>query len=272
MPRELGWLTSLALQTDLLILGSAAQTDVTDACISVRTPSLPQLRIGNAVLFPQPPGPEDVTTWIRRLELEVGESAAKYGRIAWEGGPPTKDVYQDFKSAGFEPYDSLSMQATALRARPGGAILPVRAARSDSEWGDLLDFHLQANQVVSPGDREFLAARLDLYRSESEAGNGAWFTAYADGRVVGCCGIALGDDLARLQGLETSTGYRRAGLGLSLVKAASEWAYRHAGTRRLVSVVDPGYHARRLFESVGFQDQDLACGVVPIASFVSPAV
>lgn len=272
MPRELGWLKSLALQTDLLILGNAAQVDVTDACISIRTPSLPQLRIGNAILFPKPPCPEDVAAWIRHLELEVGESAVKYGRIAWEGGQPTEDVYHAFKSAGFEPYDSLSMQATALQARPGAAVLPTRAARSDTEWGDLLDFHIQANRVASPSDREFLAARLDLYRSESEAGNGAWFTAHADGRVVGCCGIALGDGLARLQGLETSTRHRRAGLGLSLVNAASEWAFQHDGTRHLVSVVDPDYHARRLFESVGFQPQDLACGVVPIASFASPAV
>ncbi|MEH0441499.1 GNAT family N-acetyltransferase [Streptomyces scabiei] len=269
---RLGWLKSLALYSDLLILGSAAEVDVTDGYISIRTPSLPQLRIGNAILFPKPPSREDVATWIRRLELKVGESAARYGRIAWEGGQPREDVYRAFKSAGFEPYDSLSMQTAVVQARPSPTTVSTKAVRADAEWRDLLDFHVEANQVATPSDHEFLAARLDLYRTESEAGTGAWFTAHVDGRVVGCCGIALGDGLARLQGLETSTSHRRGGIGISLVKVASEWALQRDGTNHLVSVVDPDYHARRLFESVGFQTHDLACGVVPADSFTPPAV
>ncbi|WP_189449053.1 GNAT family N-acetyltransferase [Streptomyces abikoensis] len=270
--RRLGWLKSLTLSSDLLILGNAADVTVTEEWISICTRSLPQLRIGNAIVSPKPPTLEDVPAWIRNLEQEVGQSAARYGRIVWEGGPAEEDVYRAFKDASFEPYDSLSMKADSLKVRPGATGVPMQAVQSDAEWRELLDFQIRANQVTRSSDRDFLAARLDLYRTESKAGNGAWFTAHADGCVVGCCGIALGNGLARLQGLEVATSHRGNGVGISLVSVASEWALRHGGTRHLVSVVDPDYHARRLFESVGFRPHDLVCGVVPVDSLTSPAV
>ncbi|WP_078870889.1 GNAT family N-acetyltransferase [Streptomyces caatingaensis] len=267
--QRLGWLKSLTLQSDLLILGNSADVTVTDEWISVSTPALPRLRIGNAIVFPTPPSLEDVPAWTRRLELAVGQSAARYGRIVWEGGPAEANAYRAFKDAGFEPYDSLSMIATSLMEGAGATGTPTEVVQSDAQWQELLDFHLRVNRVTGSLDREFLAARLDLYRVESKAGNGAWFTAHADGCVVGCCGIALGHGFARLQGLEVMASHRRVGVGLALVSFASQWALQHDGVRRLVSVVDPDYHARRLFESVGFQAYDLLCGAVRSDSFTA---
>ncbi|WP_431781239.1 GNAT family N-acetyltransferase [Streptomyces chumphonensis] len=271
--RAWGRLTSLALRSDLLIVGAAAEIEVTEACVCVRTPSLPRLRVGNAVVFPHPPEVSDVVRWITCMERRLGPETARFGRIAWEGGPAPGDVHAAFAQAGFTRYDSLSMTTAALGRRPTAppTAFHVRPVVSDTDWEGLLAFHVEANPVVCADDRAFLAARLGRYRADAEAGRGAWFAAYADGHVVGCCGVALGMGLGRLQGLETSTRLRRAGVGLALVDAAGAWALRQEGTNRLVSVVDPGYHARRLFASAGFAPHDLLSGVVPGHSLAPPA-
>ncbi|WP_158692758.1 GNAT family N-acetyltransferase [Streptomyces roseochromogenus] len=265
------WLTSLALGSDLLILGDAAQVAVTAEWISIHTPYLPRLRIGNALLFPNQPTRDDVIEWVRHLELKVGPTAAKFGRIAWQGGVPSDDVYAAFEQVGFEPYDSLSMQATALHPQQRSTDVVIKPVSSAADWDSLLNFHLQANPVTSTSDEDFLRTRLNLYRTQSEKGQAAWFTALHHNRVVGCCGVAVGEQIARLQGLETSTSNRRSGVGRQLVTTASQWALNSVGVRRIVAVVDPDYHARRLFESVGFEPHDLACGVVPTESYFPPA-
>ncbi|MGY4969573.1 GNAT family N-acetyltransferase [Streptomyces nigrescens] len=197
--------------------------------------------------------------------------AAKFGRIAWQGGAPSHDVYEAFKQMGFEPYDSLSMQATARLAQKRSADVVTKPVSSDADWDSLLDFHLHTNPVRSKDDEAFLRARLHLYRTQAEKGKAAWFTARHHDQVIGCCGVAVGDQTARLQGLEASTTHRRNGVGRQLVNTASRWALTAANARRIVAVVDPGYHARRLFETVGFEPHGLACGVVATASYLPPA-
>jgi RimJ/RimL family protein N-acetyltransferase len=263
-----GWLRSLALHSDLVILGDLADVQITEMWISVRTSTMPQLRLGNAVLLPRPPEVEDVPRWIERLEHEVGKTSARYGRIAWEGGRPPEDVYRAFRDAGFEPYDSLGMRTSVLHSRVGASAAGVRLVSSNEEWTELLDFQTQISHISTSEDRDFLATRLNHYQSSTESGRGAWFASYSDGRVAGTCGVALGHGIARLQGLETSTQHRRTGVALSLVEAACEWAMQQRDVHQLVAVVDPDYHARRLFQSVGFQPHDLACAVVPVGTLL----
>nr|WP_232107765.1 GNAT family N-acetyltransferase [Streptomyces gossypiisoli] len=160
------------------------------------------------------------------------------------------------------------MRTSLLHPRVGASAAAVRLVSSDEEWTELLGFQTQISHISTSEDRDFLSVRLNHYQSSSESGRGAWFTAYSDGRIAGACGVALGHGIARLQGLETSTQHRRTGVALSLVEAACDWSMQQRDVHQLVAVVDPDYHARRLFQSVGFQPHDLACAVVPVGSLV----
>ncbi|HWH00266.1 MAG TPA: GNAT family N-acetyltransferase [Pilimelia sp.] len=265
--RRSEWLTSLALTSDLVVLGSAAEIDVTDARIVLRTPSIPALRLGNAVLFPRSPERADVTGWRDILRTEVGLPPAVECRIAWQGGRPSDETYEAFRALGLVRYDSLSMVASKIRGPAPASGVTVRECADARDWADLLRFQ---NLSVGPGGsgRQFLAQRLDLYRHRAAIGEAAWFAAYRDGGVVGCCGVVLGERFGRLQGMETAIAHRRFGVGRALVLAAGGWALDRA--RQVVAVADPDYHAARLFESVGFRPNDLACGLVPAAT-VPPA-
>jgi RimJ/RimL family protein N-acetyltransferase len=260
---EFGWLRSLALLSDLVVLGTAATVKVTDSWLSVRTPDMPTLRLGNAVLFPRPPTVTDVPSWPELLQTEVGPGAAAHGRLAWEGGQPERATYQAFADIGYEPYDSLSMVTTTLNTRSGSSNVSIRLIRDTADWVDLLAFQDPSRQAPGGARSGLAAKRIGLYQTRAKQGTGAWFAGYRDGSVVGCCGVMIGHRIARFQGLKTSPEYRRSGIGVSLVRAASEWALSVDGVKQLVAVVDPDYHALRLFQSIGFEPHDLACGVVP---------
>ena len=64
--------------------------------------------------------------------------------------------------------------------------------------------------------------------------------------------FGAGEGVARYQSVETHPDARSRGLAGTLVHTAGEWAREHLGTRTLVIVADPDYHAQRLYESVGF--------------------
>ncbi len=265
--RRHGWLTSLALRSDLIVLGSAAEINVTDARIVIRTPSIPTFRLGNAALFPRPPERADVTKWVGILTTDVGWPPAVNGRIAWEGERPSGETYEAFRALGLAQYDSLSMVAAEIRSSLGPAGVTVRQVAGAVGWADLLRFQGRSVDPRDVSGRQFLVQRLDLYRRRAAEGDAAWFAAYRDGGLVGCCGVVLGEQFGRLQGLETAAEHRRVGAGRALVLAAGRWALDRG--RQVVAVADPEYHAARLFESAGFKPHDLACGLVPARSMPS---
>jgi ribosomal protein S18 acetylase RimI-like enzyme len=244
-----GWLRSLALRTDLLLLDENTEITVSGGWIAVRTASFPSLRLGNALLFPRPPTAADVPTWLDLLLAEVGHSAEVHSRLAWEGGKPTADTYKAFRSMGFEPYNSLSMLTTCLPSREDSVLAPVRQAKVDSDWIDLLDFQRRSSEALGEPDECFLTQRLDMFRRQAQDGAGAWYTAYRGDQVIGCCGVVAKRGVGRLQQLEVSNACRRRGVASSLVVAAGEWAFQHKGVTQLVAVADPDYHAAKMFST-----------------------
>ena len=98
------------------------------------------------------------------------------------------------------------------------------------------------------------AAQGALELAAQAAGHGAVLGAFDDrGDMLSGLGIfGAGDGVARYQSVETHPDARSRGLAGTLVHRAGEWARGQLGTRTLVIVADPDYHAQRLYESVGF--------------------
>ena len=91
----------------------------------------------------------------------------------------------------------------------------------------------------------------------SENGHGAWFGAFAGGRLAAQLGVfSDGSGVARYQNVETDPGWRRNGLAGTLVWQAGQWARESLDARTLVIVADPEAEAIRIYRSVGFHDAE----------------
>jgi predicted GNAT family acetyltransferase len=103
------------------------------------------------------------------------------------------------------------------------------------------------------GEPGFLRARLAAERAMAEAGQGSWFGAFIDGRLLAQLGLITGQTgLARYQYVETHPAARRQGLAGSLVWHAGRHALATGGAGTLVIVADPADVAMRVYRSVGF--------------------
>ena len=98
--------------------------------------------------------------------------------------------------------------------------------------------------------RQFVIAQMRGYRVIQERGLGRWFAAWLDGEVAGSLGLVRQGDLGRFQLVGTDPRFGRRGVCASLVHDVARWGL-DAGLETLVMAADAGYHAARVYESVG---------------------
>jgi predicted GNAT family acetyltransferase len=90
-------------------------------------------------------------------------------------------------------------------------------------------------------------------RALCDAGHGAWWGAFVDGRLASVMGLVdAGYGLARYQSVETHPEFRGRGLAGTLVHRVAAYGFDEMGARTLVMVADPDYLAIRIYRSVGF--------------------
>ncbi len=107
--------------------------------------------------------------------------------------------------------------------------------------------------MVSATEQEFQAGRLAARRRLAETGRAAWLGAFVGGRLVAQLGLVpVGDGVARYQDAETHPDFRRLGMAGRLICQAGRHGLAELCASRLVIVADPGYHAVRLYEVLGF--------------------
>lgn len=260
------WLGSTALHSDLIAAGSETVVRGSTHWICLQSPRLPTWRLGNALLLRRPPTASSATETIARVKRLMTPETAAVARIAWSPGIPSREAYSVFEQSGYERYDSLSMVATRLAGRSLADGSGVLMLASERDWLQLLEFHLRIYPPRTSAEQEFLERRVELWRRRAADGTGAVFAIINDG-VAGVCGVFLGEGTGRLLSLDVLPENRRTGIGHVLAHSAGRWALSQRGVRRLVAVVDPTYHARALFASLGFAPRDLARGIVPSSSF-----
>ena len=88
-------------------------------------------------------------------------------------------------------------------------------------------------------------------------GAGSWFGAFLEGRMVSGMGLfSDGNGLARFQSVDTHPDARGLGLAGTLVHHVSTYGLSTLRAKTLVMVADPGYHAIRIYRSVGFENTE----------------
>jgi len=251
-------LRSLAFRTDLalLALGGSQIEDRGDHLV-VRTEANPHFYWGNFYLLGEPPSADAVPDLLARYDAEF--RGRKHRAFGIDG---TADQSADLKplvAAGLEEHPGAVMTATSVHEPPHpNTEATYRPLVSDDDWAQRVGVSWACNSEY-PRDEFFeFATRKGAYeRSLVEAGHGAWWGAFLGDRLVSGMGLfAAGEGLARFQSVETHPDLRGRGLAGTLVHRVSRYGYEDLGAHTLVMVADPGYHAIRIYRSVGFAETE----------------
>jgi GNAT superfamily N-acetyltransferase len=256
---SLGFRTDLALR----VLEGSELTEHPD-CVVVRSPANPAYRWGNFLLLRGWPRPGETLDWMERFKKEF--PAADYIALGLDVTAATDAdpaAEAELRDAGFSTDVATVLTATAVRRpRHQHPAADFRPLATDDDWRQANELTL----VCFPGDpveHEFIELRTAARRHLAETGNGAWFGAFTDDRLVAQLGVftaAAADSEAgrvvRFQDVETHPGARRQGLAGSLLFTAASYATDVLAARTQVIVADPAGEAIRLYRSMGFTDRE----------------
>lgn len=240
---------SLGYRTDLAILAleGSQVTDRGDHLV-IRTPGNPGYYWGNFLLL---------------RDLEPGSGGGWMARFAAEfpGAPhlalgvdePDARLVDPGEFPGMTMERNAVMTATSVHAPPHpNAEAVVRTLEGDADWRQSLELATALWADEPGGDAAFVTAQQAAKRALTEAGHGAWWGAFLDGRLVAQLGlVTVGSGLARYQSVETHPAARRQGLAGTLVWQAGASALA-GGPRTLVMVAAPEEAAIRVYHRVGF--------------------
>lgn len=225
--------------------------------IVIRSPARPAYWWGNFILLAAAPEPRQAARWLSRFTEAF--PAAGYVALGIDATQPHAADRSGLLEAGLVAERSTVMTATALREPPHPNLsAEYRPLASDGDWQQSFELRLAADDGGHvAATRAFYEQRTADARRLAENGHGAWFGAFADGRLAAQLGVfSDGSGIARYQNVETHPAWRRNGLAGTLVWHAGQWAVDQLGARTLVIVADPRANAIRVYRSVGFADAE----------------
>jgi ribosomal protein S18 acetylase RimI-like enzyme len=249
--------SSLAFRTDLA-LRRLAGAEIIDrgAYVGARTPANPDYWWGNFILLPGPVRASQAAALESIFMAEFPDAKHRtFGVDGSAGEVGDREVVQQL---------DLSVEVNAvLTARELREPAPladhgtvVRRLGADADWEQAMTLRLAVYELAGkPGQRDFTARQFGEARQVCECGEGAWFGAFVEGRVVASLGLLrAGSATARYQNVETHADYRRRGLASRLLYESSVWAREALGIDTVVIVADPDYHAIDVYRSLGFAE------------------
>lgn len=256
---------SLGYRTDLIFARFHGMVAGRGDHLVVRTPSNPGFYWGNFLLFAHPPGEGALDRWKRLFADEIAaRQPARHLAFGWDSPQGARGRLEPFLAEGFLLNENVVLTADAVHPPPReNRDVSIRPLAGDSDWRAAME-----NQVACHGAefalaeyRVFKARQMDAYRRMAQAGLGAWFGAFAEGRLVADLGVFVDDGVARFQAVETHPDFRRRGICGTLVHQAALHALGTLGAARLVMVADVHYHAARIYESLGFRPAERQLGI-----------
>jgi ribosomal protein S18 acetylase RimI-like enzyme len=252
---------SLGLQTDLALLERSGSTieDCGDHLV-VRTPHNPTFYWGNFLVLDRVPPVAEVDEWLERFVAAL--PGARHRAIAFDRPDGTVDELVEFAERGLTVDASTVMTARSVQPPPHpNTEATYRAFSSDDDWAQSVTLTLACHDGYEKNHLEFVTLRAESNRELTADGQGAWFGAFVDGRLVTQMGLVrAGDGLARFQSVETDPAFRRRGLAGTLVHHVGEFGFAELGAETLVMVADPNDDAIRVYRSVGFTATESALG------------
>lgn len=251
LPKTLGY------QTDFILHQLEGEISETEHYYRILTPSNPNFHYGNYLVFKSPPGLETYLAWRRAFQQEV---ASGYTRIHHELYGWDSDDLGDpsaFLDVGFRLDYCTVMTLHKLTenfATPEG--ISLRALQTEADYEQTIELQTRIsieNGYEEEGSKTYLRQKMSSYRSMIEAGHGQWFGAFRGEELAATMGLFWNTTVGRYQEVATAPEHRRQGLARTLTHFVADYGLRHGKLKTLVIVADINYHAKTLYESVGFR-------------------
>jgi ribosomal protein S18 acetylase RimI-like enzyme len=249
-------IASLAFRTDLAMLEhSGSVVEDRDTHLVVRTPDNPTFWWGNFLLLGAAPrDAAEAREWLATFESEFPQ--ARHRTFGVDGSAGSRDDLAPFVDLGLDIDVSTVMTATSVHEPPRpNTDATCRPLRTDDDWEQQIEVSRAGEDEGN--DLPFATARAAAQRRLVEAGYGAWWGAFDEGRLLASMGLfTASPGLARFQSVKTHPDARGRGLAGTLVHRVSRYGFDELGARTLVMVADPDYLAIRIYRSVGFADDE----------------
>jgi RimJ/RimL family protein N-acetyltransferase len=247
---------SLGYRTDLFFVAFDGEVIDRGDYVVARSPLNPTHYWGNFLVFPRAPEPDELPEWRELFAAEVGRPPITE-HVALALDLPAAEVgdVSRLLPPGFEAIYSVVLTTRDPCPLPDRAAgIEARQVVTDEDWAQVLENHVACRDPRHEleGYRVFSQRQVDRYRRMTDSGLGAWFGAFAGERLVGDLGLFAREGLGRFQSVGVHPDFRRRGICRTLLHHASRYGFEQLGTRELVIVADPDYHAARLYESAGF--------------------
>lgn len=251
---------SLGHRTDLFFPEFDGEVIDRGDYLVILTPSNPTYHWGNYLLFPCPPGPNDLRRWKNLFDEEIrARQPAEHYAFGWDTIAGEQGQVQPFLAEGFSITETVVLTTTQVQPPPKtNQQVSIRPIATDDDWEQATQ-----NQIICrppeyglPGFEIFKRAQMARYRRMTQTGFGAWFGAFLGERLVADLGVFTREEIGRFQQVETHPDFRRRGICGTLVYQASRYAFEQMGASTLVMAADEHYHAARIYESVGFQPRE----------------
>lgn len=255
-------ITSMAFRTDMIFWRRDGVVADRGDYYLVSTPSNPTYFGGNLLLFERPPAEGDAPRWLAWFEREFGHTPeVRHKMFIWdvrESDPAP--ALGGFIEAGFEPPElRITLLTEGVHPPPKvNREIEVRTIETVEEWDVIVEAQVAARDARFEEElfRGYQTRRINSLRRLIEAGVGKWYGAFLGGKLVADMGIFRDGDVARFQSVQTMPEYRRRGICGTLVYEVSRRAFAEWGVKTLVMVADEGYHAAKIYESVGFEPKE----------------
>ncbi|CAG9243307.1 GNAT family N-acetyltransferase [Paraburkholderia caribensis] len=251
------FLDNLGLETDLLLHAETGVIESRDDYIVVRTPDAPEYFFGNMLVLPQCPSAKD----LNRLEHDFAQLVGSPPLIAHRAFIWSESAYGAVTLDAFVEQGYEATVCRVLAANPEdicpvatNSRVVVRAFSVQQDWDDWSC--MQLADMPNPTDvtsQRYIAHRQAAYRSLIDRGLGAWWGAFIDDEQVGSLGLFVLDGVGRFQSVITGSQHRNRNVCKTLVREVTRQIVGRAN--RLVIVADEAYHAGRIYEMMGFQQQ-----------------
>jgi len=274
-------LRSLAFRTDLFLAGISGEVVDRGRYVVVRTPSNPDYRWGNFLLYPEPPdaraaSPAGDGSWLADHARELpGVTATLF---AWDRPDGARGEADRFLDQGFELDEGTILTATAkslvrpARANDAIEVLPLSTGAHWEAAARTLTAAFTPRRSGTVDElRAFVVKQLASFRAMQDRSLGQWWGAFAEGELAGVLGLVrVGDAgdakgaaaLGRFQLIGVDPRFGRRGVCSTLVHHVARRALEEEGLSALVIAADAGYHAATVYESVGFRRTEHLVAVI----------
>lgn len=251
---DLDALTHLpGMRTDRFALPGANLHSARGGYVAVRTPDAPSFWYAHRLLIAGPPWDDGVEVWRARWLAENPDPARRPPKafVCWEQPAPDPSHTDRARAAGVE----LEMQSVChhdgalppLPPRPRDLI--VRPVRTAAEWAAVTATSERAFQW-SGG---FFAWTDSERRRRVARGEAIEWGAFADGALVGHCGLIRGEGEARFQDVAVDPAHHGRKVGAHLLASAlRHHAAHHPGEPAWITA-DLDSRPDRIYRALGFR-------------------